>query len=120
MVAAALAAAGVAFVGESAVVMVDAGGSAMVNFPFRITMQTIGVGAVMGNDDMTGAPVGGVTLALFPTAQDAEAGTNLLGMGTKTGETGMAGLPVPAGRRLQTRQRRDRQSRLREGCGNRP
>ena len=90
MVAAALAAAGVAFVGESAVVMVDAGGSAMVNFPFRITMQTIGVGAVMGNDDMTGAPVGGVTLALFPTAQDAEAGTNLLGMGTKTGETGMA------------------------------
>ena len=45
MVAAALAAAGVAFVGESAVVMVDAGGSAMVNFPFRITMQTIAVGA---------------------------------------------------------------------------
>ena len=57
-------------------------------------MQTIGVGAVMGSAEMVSdppLPVGGVTLALFPTAQDAEAGTNLLGMGTKTGETGMAG-----------------------------
>ena len=91
VVAAALAAAGVAFVGESAVVTVEAAGSAMVNFPFRITMQTIGVGAVMGNDEMTGGPVGDVTLALFPTAQDAEDGTNLLGMGAKTNEMGMAG-----------------------------
>ena len=72
MVAAALAAAGVAFVGESAVVTVAAGGMETVNFPFRITMQTISVGAVMGNDEMTGAPVEGVTLALYPTAQDAE------------------------------------------------
>ena len=48
VVAAALAAAGVEFVGESAVVTVEAGGMATVNFPFRITMQTIGVGAVMG------------------------------------------------------------------------
>ncbi len=94
MVAAALAAAGVAFVGESAVVTVAAGGMETVNFPFRITMQTIGVGAVMGSAEMVSdppLPVGGVTLALFPTAQDAAAGTNLLGMGTKTGETGMAG-----------------------------
>ena len=91
VVAAALAAAGVEFVGESAVVTVEAGGMATVNFPFRITMQTIGVGAVMGNDEMTGGPVGDVTLALFPTAQDAEDGTNLLGMGAKTNEMGMAG-----------------------------
>ncbi len=94
MVAAALAAAGVAFVGESAVVTVAAGGMETVNFPFRITMQTIGVGAVMGSAEMVSdppLPVAGVTLALFPTAQDAAAGTNLLGMGTKTGETGMAG-----------------------------
>ena len=93
MVAAALAAAGVAFVGESAVVTVDAGGSETVNFPFRITMQTIGVGAVMGSAEELSdppLPVAGVTLALFPTAQDADAGTNLLGMGTMTGETGMA------------------------------
>ena len=90
MVAAALAAAGVAFVGESAVVTVAAAGSAMVNFPFRITMQTIGVEAVMGNDEETGAAVPGVELALYPTAQDAEAGTNMLGMGGETNEMGMA------------------------------
>ena len=95
MVAAALMAAGVEFVGESDVVMVDAGGEETFNFPFRITMQTIGVGAVMGSADELSdplAPVGGVTLALFPTAQDAEAGTNELGklpVPTMTGETGM-------------------------------
>ena len=98
MVAAALTAAGVAFVGESTVRTIAAGetgtANSTVNFPFRITMQTIGVGAVMGSAEMVSdppLPVEGVTLALFPTAQDAEAGTNLLGMGTKTGETGMAG-----------------------------
>ena len=90
MVAAALAAAGVAFVGESAVVTVEAAGMATVNFPFRITMQTIGVEAVMGNDEETGDPVPGVELALYPTAQDAEAGTNMLGMGGETNEMGMA------------------------------
>ena len=93
LVAAALAAAGVAFVGESSVVTVAAGGMETVNFPFRITMQTIGVGAVMGSAEELSdppLPVAGVTLALFPTAQDADAGTNLLGMGTMTGETGMA------------------------------
>ena len=94
MVAAALAAAGVAFVGESDVVAVAAGGSETVNFPFRITMQTIGVGAVMGSAEMVSdppLPVGGVELALFPTAEDADDGTNMLGMAMKTGETGMAG-----------------------------
>ena len=97
MVAAALTAAGVAFVGESTVRTIAAGetgtANSTVNFPFEIRMQTIGVGAVMGSAEELSdplAPVAGVTLALFPTAQDAEAGTNLLGMGTKTGETGMA------------------------------
>ena len=91
IVAAALAAAGVAFVGESAVVTVAAAESATVNFPFRITMQTIGVEAVMGNDEMTGAPVAGVTLALYPTAQDAEDEMNPLSeMPMETGEAGMA------------------------------
>ena len=102
MVAAALAAAGVDYVGESMVRTIAAGetgtANSTVNFPFRITMQTIGVGAVMGNAEMVSdppLPVAGVTLALFPTAQDADAGTNLLGMGTKTGETGMAGFTFP-------------------------
>ena len=90
MVAAALAAAGVAFVGESAVVTVEAAGMATVNFPFRITMQTIGVGAVMGNDKETGPAVAGVELALYPTAQDAEAGTNMLSVAAETNEMGMA------------------------------
>ena len=104
MVAAALAAAGVAFVGESAVVTVEAGGrhGQTVNFPFRITMQTIGVGAVMGSAEELSdpvAPVGDVTLALFPTAQDAEAETNELGklpIPTMTGPmTGMAAFHFP-------------------------
>ena len=34
--------------------------------------------------------VPGVELALYPTAQDAEAGTNMLGMGGETNEMGMA------------------------------
>ena len=101
MVAAALTAAGVAFVGESTVRTIAAGetgtANSTVNFPFWITMQTIGVGAVMGSAEELSdplAPVAGVTLALFPTAQDAEAETNELGklpMPTMTDEmTGMA------------------------------
>ena len=97
-VATALATAGFAFGGRATgeVVTVAPGGTASANFAFNITHQTIGVGAVMGNAEMVSdppLPVGGVTLALFPTAQDAEAGTNELGklpIPTMTGETGMA------------------------------
>ena len=85
MVAAALAAAGVAFVGESSVVTVDAAGSATVNFPFRITMQTVATGARMGGGGHFGAPVAGVKLALYARAD----GTGMLGEAT-TGETGAA------------------------------
>ena len=84
-VAAGLAAAGVAFVGESAVVTVEAGGSAMVNFPFRITMQTVATGARMGGGGQYGAPVEGVKLALYARAD----GTDMLGEAT-TDEMGMA------------------------------
>ncbi len=84
-VAAGLAAAGVAFVGESAVVNVEAGGSAMVNFPFRITMQTVATGARMGGGGAFGAPVEGVKLALYARAD----GTDMLGEAT-TNEMGMA------------------------------
>ena len=85
MVAATLAAAGVAFVGESSVVTVDAAGSATVNFPFRITMQTVATGARMGGGGHFGAPVAGVKLTLYARAD----GTGMLGEAT-TDSTGAA------------------------------
>ena len=84
-VAAGLAAAGVAFVGESMVVTVEAGGSATANFPFRITMQTIATGARMGGGGHFGLPVEGVKLALYARAD----GTGMLGE-AETNEMGMA------------------------------
>ena len=84
-VAAGLAAAGVAFVGESMVVAVEAGGSATANFPFRITMQTIATGARMGGGGHFGLPVEGVKLALYARAD----GTGMLGE-AETNEMGMA------------------------------
>ncbi len=90
-VAGLLAMAGFAYKGDltGEVVSVEAGGNASVNFAFGITTQTIGVGAVMGNAEETGDAVMGVELALYPTAQDAEDGMNMLGEGT-TDEMGMA------------------------------
>ena len=81
-VAGALATAGFRFSGEltGQVVSVEAAMAATLNFPFRIVMQTIVAGAVMGRDTVTGAPVGGVKLVMYPTAEDADAGTNMLGM----------------------------------------
>ncbi len=84
-VAAGLAVAGVAFVGESMVVTVEAGGSATVNFPFRITMQTVATGARMGAGEHLGVAVPGVKLALYARAD----GTGMLGEAT-TDEMGMA------------------------------
>ena len=78
MVAAALAAAGVAFVGESAVVTVEAAGEATVNFPFRITMQTVVTGARMGGGGHFAQAVEGVKLALYGRAD----GTGMLGEAT--------------------------------------
>ena len=61
-----------------------------VNFPFEITMQTIAVGAVMGNDSVaTEVAVKGVKLAMYPTVQDADDGTRMLGEAT-TDSAGMA------------------------------
>ena len=54
--------------------------SADNNLPFQITMQTINVGAVMGTPGAASATmVGGVELALYPTAEAADAGTPILG-----------------------------------------
>ena len=60
------------------------------NLPFMITMQTINVGAVMGTPEMaTETMVEGVKLAMYPTVEDADNSTNMLGSGT-TGENGVA------------------------------
>ncbi|MDE2874747.1 MAG: carboxypeptidase regulatory-like domain-containing protein [Gemmatimonadota bacterium] len=88
---AALTKGGYRFAGEltGQVVSVDAAMAATVNFPFRIVMQTIVAGAVMGIDTVTRHPVGGVDLAMYANAEDADAGMNPLGMAT-TDSTGMA------------------------------
>ncbi|MXW17795.1 MAG: hypothetical protein F4123_09075 [Gemmatimonadetes bacterium] len=88
---AALTEGGYRFAGEltGQVVSVAAAEAATVNFPFRIVMQTIHVGAVMGNAEETGDMVAGVKLAMYPTAEDADDGTSMLGMGT-TNEMGAA------------------------------
>jgi len=98
-VAAGLAAAGVAFVGESMVVTVEAGGSETANFPFRITMQTVATGARMGGGGHFGLPVEGVKLALYARADGTdmldEAETDEMGMATfnfaRADNTGPAG-----------------------------
>ena len=89
MTAAAIAAAGFAYKGEltGEVVSVEAGGSASVNFPFGITMQTIGVGARMGYGEHLGVPVAGVKLAVYANADM----TGMLSEGT-TDEMGVATL----------------------------
>ena len=83
---------GFRFAGEltGQVVNVDPGMAATVNFPFRIVMQTIFAGAVMGNAEVaTRLPVPGVTLSMYPTAEDADDGTNMLGEAL-TDSTGVA------------------------------
>ena len=95
-VAAGLTKGGYRFSGEltGAVVNVAAGMNAPVNFPFRIVMQTINVGAVMGRDTITGDVVGGVELAMFPTAEDADDDINMLRKAT-TDSTGQAKFDFP-------------------------
>ena len=90
-VAAALGEAGFRFSGEltGQVTSVAAAAKETVNFPFRIVMQTIVAGAVMGHDTITGYPVGGAELAMYANAEDADAGMNPLGTAT-TDSTGMA------------------------------
>ncbi len=87
-VAAAITAAGYAYRGDltGELVNVEAGGEAMVNLPFGIVMQTIGVQATMGFGEEPGYPVGGVELTLY-----ADAGmTTMLGAATTNDTTGVA------------------------------
>ena len=61
------------------VVDVPAATDVDINLPFRITKQTIYAGAVLANDETPSFSVGGVRMTLYPTAEDAEDGTNPLG-----------------------------------------
>jgi len=58
-----------------------------VHFPFRITKQTVTLGAFLATNTKTGPPVGGVAIELYPTAEDADDGTNPLGT-LRTASTG--------------------------------
>ena len=91
--AAAITGFGFRFSGEltGQVINVAAAEAAMVNFPFRIVMQTIVAGAVLGYADVAehGLPMAGVTLELYPNADDAANGMNMLGMAT-TDSVGVA------------------------------
>ena len=49
-----------------------------LDVPFRITKQTILAGALLANKATGSFGINGVTIQLYPTAQDAEDGTNVL------------------------------------------
>ena len=93
---ASLADAGYRFAGEATGELVDVAAAAAetVNFPFRITKQRIVVGAVMGNAAHAGDAVGGVRLVMYPTAKDADNGTNSLGAATTAASGDEAGLAL--------------------------
>lgn len=90
---AALARQGYAFRGQPQgghVVDVPAAKDVDVNYPFAITKQTIHAGAQLATKVASGMPVGGVRMALYPTADDAKKGTNSLGVATTSSTTGAA------------------------------
>ena len=60
--------------------------------PFRITKQTIVAGALLANKVSASFPVNGVRMALYPTAEDAQDGTNSLGAATTRTIDGKPGL----------------------------
>jgi len=81
---AALARAGYRFSGDVTTfgIEVPAATDVDLNLPFRITKQTIYAGALLATNARASFPVGGVSMALYPTAEDAEDGTNSLGSAT--------------------------------------
>ena len=81
---AALARAGYRFSGEVTTfgIEVPAATDVDLDLPFRITKQTIYAGALLATNARASFPVGGVSMALYPTAEDAEDGTNSLGAAT--------------------------------------
>ncbi len=79
-----LAIAGYRFTGPTLGVVVDvpAATEMNVNFPFRITKQTIQAGAVLATTKQVSYPINGVRMVLYPTVEDAADGTNSLGTAT--------------------------------------
>ncbi len=75
-------------------VTVAAAGEGTQDLSFEITMQTIVAGAVMGTATVTGYPVAGVQLTLYPTTEAADAGAPALGTAT-TDSTGVATFHFP-------------------------
>ncbi len=75
---------GFAFSGSTIIspITVPAATDVDVNLPFRITKQTIHAGALLATNVSASFPVGGVSMALYPTAEDAQDGTNSLGAAT--------------------------------------
>ena len=71
-------------------IVLAVGQPAEADFPFDIIEQTLRVFALLGTEDEPGmAPVEGVEITLYPTAQDAGALTNEFDV-METDETGMA------------------------------
>ena len=85
-VKAALARKGYAFSGQSLNlgIEVPAATDVPLDFPFRITKQTINAGAILGTDVSASYSLGGVTVTFYPTAEDAADRTNALGSTTTT------------------------------------
>ncbi len=81
---AALSRAGYAFSGNELNIGIEVPAATDVdlNLPFRITKQTIHAGAQLATNARSGMQVGGVSMALYPTAEDAQDGTNSLGTAT--------------------------------------
>ena len=85
-------AAGYAFAGDTAGVMVELTGTSdeMVDLPYAITKQTMNIGAVMGNRIVTTTTgVAGVHYDVYPNLAAAQSGSDLLGSGV-TPRSGMA------------------------------
>ena len=91
---AALDRAGYAFSGSTLIVGIDvpAATDVDINLPFRITRQTILAGALQATGAGVGLPVNGVRMALYPTAEDAEDGTNSLGSASTRTIDGIPGV----------------------------
>ncbi|MDE2871214.1 MAG: carboxypeptidase regulatory-like domain-containing protein, partial [Gemmatimonadota bacterium] len=84
---AALAFAGYAFSGNTLNIgiQVPAATDVDLDLPFRITKQTILAGALLSYASVKaspGPPMNGVRMELYPTAEDAQDGTNILGTAT--------------------------------------
>ena len=87
----ALAEIGYAFEGEKLNIGIEVPAATDVDldFPFRITKQTIHIDVVLAAGGYFGDPVGGVVMELYPTLEDVVKGTNLLNTATSDSKYGI-------------------------------